>query len=159
MLQYWDIGQGRKWTFRCRQQHLCLCRHDWTVIVRHVKVQGARSPFDGDWLYWSARLGRHPGVMPGVARLLKKQQGKCAWCGLFFRLGDVRNVDHIVPKSEGGTDAADNLQILHRHCHLRKHGKSSDVGMNDNHQTTEEPCEGKLSSTVLEPSGGSDPIA
>lgn len=159
VLQYWDIGQGRKWTFRCRQQHLCLCRHDRTVIVRHVKVQSTRSPFDGDWLYWSARLGRHPGVMPGVARLLKKQQGKCAWCGLFFRLGDVWNVDHIVPKSKGGTDAADNLQLLHRHCHLRKHGKSSDAGVNDNHRATEEPDAGKLACPVLEPSGGSDPFA
>ncbi len=97
--------------------------------------------------------------MPGVARLLKKQQGRCAWCGLFFRHGDVWNADHIVPKSQGGTDAADNLQLLHRHCHLRKHGKSSDEGVNDNHQTTEEPDAGKLASPVLEPSGGSDPSA
>lgn len=79
--------------------------------------------------------------MPGVARLLKKQQGKCPWCGLFFRHGDVWNVDHLVPKSQGGTDAEDNLQLLHRHCHLRKHGKLPCSGMNDNHQTTEEPDE------------------
>ena len=102
------------------------------------------SPFDGDWLYWSARLGRHSGVVPSVARLLKKQQGKCAWCGLFFQHGDLWNVDHIVPKSKGGTDATDNLQLLHRRCHLRKHGKSSDAGVNDNHRTTEEPDAGKL---------------
>jgi RNA-directed DNA polymerase len=141
VLKYWDIAQGQGWAFRCRQKHFSLYRHGRTVIARHVKVRGARSPFGGDWLYWSARLGRHPGVAPGVARLLKKQQGQCAWCGLFFRHGDVWNVDHIVPKSKGGTDATDNLQLLHRHCHLRKHGKSSDAGVNDNHQTTEEPDE------------------
>jgi RNA-directed DNA polymerase len=159
VLKYWDIGSGQGWTFRCRQTHLSLSRHDRTAIVRHVKVQGARSPFDGDWLYWSARLGRHPGVMPGVARLLKRQQGKCAWCGLFFRHGDAWNVDHIVPKSKGGTDATDNFQLLHRHCHQRKHGKSSDAGMSDNHRTTEEPDAGKLARPVLKPSGGSDPFA
>src|SRR5215217_3742365 len=70
------------------------------------------------------------------------QQGKCPWCGLFFRLGDVWNVDHLVPKSQGGTDAEDNLQLLHRHCHRRKHGKLPCSGVNDNHQTTEEPDAG-----------------
>src|SRR5262249_55381256 len=127
--KYWHIEQGRYWAFRCRQKDFWLCRHDRTVIVRHVKVRHTRSPFDGDWLYWSARLGRHPGVPPGVARLLKKQRGKCPWCGLFFRHGDVWNVDHIAPKSQGGTDATENLQLLHRHCHLRKHGKSPCSGV------------------------------
>ena len=157
--KYWDIDKGCNWAFRCRQKDFWLCRHDRTLIVRHVKVQRARSPFDGDWLYWSARLGRHPGVAPGVARLLKKQQGKCPWCGLFFRHGDVWNVDHLVPKSQRGTDAEDNLQLLHRHCHLRKHGKLPSSGVNDNHQATEEPDAGKPARPVLKPSGGSDPFA
>jgi RNA-directed DNA polymerase len=26
-------------------------------------------------------------------------------------------VDHKIPKPEGGTDHLDNLQPLHRHCH------------------------------------------
>jgi RNA-directed DNA polymerase len=157
--RYWDIVPGANWSFRCVTWNLRLCRHEATRIVRHVKVQDARSPFDGDWLYWSARLGRHPGVVPNVARLLKKQNGKCAWCGLFFRHGDVWNVDHIVPSSQGGTDATSNLQLLHRHCHMRKHATSSSSGVNDNHQTTEEPDAGKLARPVLKPSGGSDPVA
>jgi RNA-directed DNA polymerase len=131
--KYWDIVPGRSWAFRCRQTDLRLRRHDGTKIVRHVKVRGARSPFDGDWLYWSARLGRHPGVVPAVARLLKRQRGRCAWCGLFFRHGDRWNADHIVPKSRGGADATSNLQLLHRHCHQQKHGAPR-RGMDDSHQ-------------------------
>ena len=65
----------------------------------------------------------------------------------------------LVPKSQGGTDAEDNLQLLHRHCHLRKHGKLPCSGVNDNHQTTEEPDAGKPARPVLKPSGGSDPFA
>jgi RNA-directed DNA polymerase len=156
--KYWDIAEGHNWTFRCRRHDFRLCRHDDTRIVRHVKVQEGRSPFDGDWLYWSSRLGRFPGVSPGVARLLKKQQGRCSDCKLFFRHGDVWNVDHIVPKSQGGTDAANNLQLLHRHCHQRKHGKLPS-GVDDNHQTTEEPDAVKAARPVLKPSGGSDPFA
>ncbi|HJZ57132.1 MAG TPA: group II intron reverse transcriptase/maturase [Gemmataceae bacterium] len=157
--EYWDIVPGQTWAFRCRQKDFRLRRHDDTRIVRHVKVQGTRSPFDGNWLYWSARLGRHPGVVPSVAKLLKRQGGKCAWCGLFFRHGDVWNVDHVVPKSHGGTDAMDNLQLLHRHCHQRKHGSSPCPGIGDNYQATEEPDARKPARPVLKPSGGSDPFA
>ncbi|MBD2347197.1 hypothetical protein H6G18_24150 [Anabaena subtropica FACHB-260] len=28
--------------------------------MRHIQVQGSRSPFDGDWVYWSSRMGKHP---------------------------------------------------------------------------------------------------
>jgi RNA-directed DNA polymerase len=156
--KYWDIVPGQGWAFRHPSTDFRLCRHDDTRIVRHVKVRGARSPFDGDWLYWSARLGRHPGVAPAVARLLKRQRGRCAWCGLFFRCGDVWHVDHVVPKSQGGTDTPDNLQLLHSYCHQRKHGAPR-RGVDDSHQTTEEPDAGKLARPVLKPSGGSDPFA
>jgi 5-methylcytosine-specific restriction endonuclease McrA len=156
--KYWDVVPGRTRAFRCPDTDFRLCRHDDTKIVRHVKVRGARSPFDGDWLYRRVRLGRHPGVAPAVARLLKRQRGACAWCGLFFRCGDVWNVDRIVPKSQGGTDTTGDLQLLHRHCHQQKH-RPPRRGMDDSHQATEEPDAGKLARPVLEPSGGSDPFA
>jgi RNA-directed DNA polymerase len=156
--KYWDIVKGKGWTFRWRPTNCRLCQHADTKIVRHIKVQGTRSPFDGDWLYWSIRMGQHPDVFSAAAKLLKRQQGRCTWCGLFFRPGDQWQIDHIIPRSKGGTEATSNLQLLHQHCHQRKHGKPQE-GMDDNHQTTEEPDEGKLSRPVLKPSGGSDPFA
>jgi RNA-directed DNA polymerase len=156
--RYWDTRAGHGWYFRYRGKPFRLRLHASTKIVRHVKVEAARSPFDGDWLYWSTRLGRHPGVLPTVAGLLKRQQGRCSWCGVFFRFDDVWNVDHIVPKSQGGTDAMNNLQLLHKHCHQRKHKKSRE-GVDDNYQTTEEPDARKPARPVLKPSGGSDPVA
>src|SRR5262249_54711640 len=136
--------KGKGWAFRWRPTNFRLCQHTDTRIVRRVKVRGTRSPFDGDWIYWSTRLGRHPEVLPAVARLLKRQEGKCNWCGLFFRHGDLWQVDHFIPKSQGGTDATNNLQLLHQHCHQQKHGKVHQ-GMDDNHQSTEEPDEAKVS--------------
>ncbi|WP_263419969.1 HNH endonuclease [Tolypothrix sp. PCC 7601] len=36
---------------------------------------------------------------------------------MYFREDDLIEIDHIIPKSQGGKDVYDNLQALHRHCH------------------------------------------
>ena len=40
--------------------------------------------------------------------------------GLFFRDGDLMEIHHKIPRSKGGTDSYDNLQLLHGHCHDAK---------------------------------------
>ncbi|WP_315876728.1 HNH endonuclease signature motif containing protein [Acaryochloris sp. 'Moss Beach'] len=94
-----------------------LISHSSIPIVRHIKVKGNRSFFDGDVLYWSTRRGKHPELPNQVALLLKRYKGKCPACGLLFMEGDLVEVDHKIPKLDGGTDRFDNLQPLHRHCH------------------------------------------
>ncbi len=56
------------------------------------------------------------------AKLLKRQKGKCDWCGLHFldKERDVMEEDHIIPRTLGGKDEWKNLQLLHRHCHDEK---------------------------------------
>ena len=141
--RYWRITEGHGWLFSPPQSDLRLYRHGQTVIRRHVKVHGVRSPYDGDWGYWSTRLGHHPAVSPRVARLLKRQQGKCLECGLFFTGNDRVEVDHITPQACGGTAGKDNLQLLHRHCHDRKTARDPRCsGASDKRHVAEEPCEG-----------------
>lgn len=41
-------------------------------------------------------------------------------CGLYFRDGDILEMDHIKPKSKGGGHGLKNLQLLHGHCHDEK---------------------------------------
>ncbi|WP_307785878.1 group II intron reverse transcriptase/maturase [Okeania sp. KiyG1] len=89
-------------------------------IVRHIKVKGNKSPYDGDWTYWSNRIGKYPGVRKEVTTLLKRQKNKCASCGLTFRPTDLLEVDHIIPRSKGGDNKLKNKQLLHRHCHDTK---------------------------------------
>lgn len=45
--------------------------------------------------------------------------GKCAYCGYTRNL----TIDHIIPKSKGGTDHPRNLQCLCRRCNERKADK------------------------------------
>ena len=88
-----------------------LFGHKETPIHRHIKVQGMRSPFDGDWLYWATRMGRYPGLDKKVAESLKKQQGKCAVCSLYFNELDLPNTVTIAKK-----DCPTTYWLTHSHC-------------------------------------------
>jgi RNA-directed DNA polymerase len=120
--KYWHTIGGNNWEFAVKMddKSIKLYKHPETPIVRHVKVKGNASPFDGNWVYWSSRMTNHPEANKRVATLLKRQKGKCPECGHYFRDGDVMEVDHILPISKGGKDEYKNLQLLHRHCHDKK---------------------------------------
>ena len=65
-------------------------------------------------------MGRHPEMPTSKAIRLKKQKGKCKWCGLHFREEDVLEEDHIIATAKGGKNVYENLQLLHAHCHDEK---------------------------------------
>lgn len=126
--KYWTTIGGNNWVFATRKGNtnpLRLLNHADTPIVRHVKVKGESSPYDGNLVYWSKRKGESLELPTKVAILLKRQKGKCAQCNLHFREEDVMEVDHIIPKSQGGKDIYDNWQLLHRHCHDTKTANDS----------------------------------
>lgn len=52
--------------------------------------------------------------------MLKFQNGKCKWCGFYFREEDILGEDHIVLTALGGKDEYKNIQLLHGHCHDQK---------------------------------------
>nr|ADO19264.1 hypothetical protein Nfla_8201 [Nostoc flagelliforme str. Sunitezuoqi] len=129
--RYWHSIGGNNWVFATRKEGLTplrLLNHADTPIVRHVKVKGESSPYDGNLVYWSSRMGKNPEMPPRVAILLKRQKGKCTHCEMFFREDDVMEVDHIIPKSKGGKDEYKNLQLLHRHCHDTKTANDGSPG-------------------------------
>ena len=128
--KYWrTIGEDR-WTFATSSE-MALVKHSSTPIVRHTKVQKARSPFDGDLIYWGLRMRSHPEMPSRVAKLLKRQSGKCGLCELNFRHGDLWEVDHVVRTSRGGKDEYSNWKLLHRHCHDLKTATDGDVQLED----------------------------
>ncbi|AMW30066.1 group II intron reverse transcriptase/maturase [Arthrospira platensis] len=104
------------WMFQTKDG-LHFHKHSWTPIVRHTLVRPDATPYDGNWTYWATRKGQAIDTPTRVAKLLKKQKGRCAWCGQYFTPSDLVEVDHIVPRSQGGKEEYKNLQLLHRHCH------------------------------------------
>ncbi len=117
--KYWHTRGSRHWVFGTLDQSLRT--HQETKISRYVKVIGSRSPYDGDQVYWGQRLQNYPTLSKRKATLLKRQCGKCAFCGAFFRDRDLLEIDHIVPRRFGGKEQYSNWQLLHRHCHDSKH--------------------------------------
>ena len=121
--RYWNTVKGDNWVFSSREENNLfeLIRHtNIKTSIGHIKVRGYTSPFDGNLIYWSTRMGKHPEMPRRTASLLKKQKGKCTHCGLFFQDKDVIETDHIIPTASGGKDEYKNLQLLHRHCHDKK---------------------------------------
>jgi len=118
--KYWHTIGMNNWRFASKYEdkfNAILPMHSETKIVRHVKVKGDSSPYNGNTNYWASRMGKHPEVKASVARLLKKQKGKCNWCELTFKPEEKIETDHIVPLQAGGHKYKDNLQLLHKHCH------------------------------------------
>lgn len=52
--------------------------------------------------------------------ILKRDEWQCVMCRAAGRVQLARDVDHILAKTQGGTDDADNLQSLCRECHRSK---------------------------------------
>ena len=117
--KYWKTVGNDNWVFGEKNEGITLFKHPKTAIKRHIKVKSKSSPYDGNKTYWGTRKGNHPELKDSVARLLKKQKGKCNWCNLNFYDGDLIEKDHIIPKIIAG-NIKDNLQLLHRHCHDEK---------------------------------------
>jgi RNA-directed DNA polymerase len=114
--KYYRQGRHGNWTFATANGQT-LWRHIDIKIQRHPLINPDKSPYDGDWVYWSTRRGKDIETPTRVAKLLKKQKGKCSHCGQYFTSNDLLEVHHIIPKCKGGKDEYKNLQLLHAHCH------------------------------------------
>jgi RNA-directed DNA polymerase len=89
--------------------------HSDHSIRRHTKVKGRMSPYDGNWTYWATRMGKNPLITPRVARLLKRQSGKCTQCRLYFDTGSILEVYHVDHNHKNTKE--ENLKLVHGHCH------------------------------------------
>ncbi len=122
--KYYSPGENGQWTFQTRgENQIVLPLHSSTEIRRHILVKAEASPYDGNWTYWSKRRGQYPLTPKRVSLLLKKQKGICNHCSQHFTPEDLIEIDHIIPKYQGGEDKFNNYQALHKHCHHRKHAK------------------------------------
>ena len=78
----------------------------------------------------------HGRVSPHARKLLyEEQQGICNGCENHYLFKDV-TLDHIVPRSKGGTNKIENLQLLCHHCNSSKGNRPWDRFRNGNQDPT-----------------------
>jgi RNA-directed DNA polymerase len=91
-------------------------------VTKYAGIQASKSPYDGDWAYWSIKLANYIGNGEDTlrGRLMKIQKGYCPLCGQKILTDDVLDVDHRIPKALGGKDSISNRQLIHLDCHKLK---------------------------------------
>lgn len=53
-------------------------------------------------------------------RILSRDKGLCQVCLALGKYRPAQHVDHVIPKSEGGSDDDGNLQAICKICHAEK---------------------------------------
>jgi len=113
--------QGRYDRFQTNEViHRAFPAVKWAAC-RFNNVKEDKSPYDGDFVYWSKRENvNYDGI---TARLLKKQNHKCTECNLSFISGDIAELHHI--DGNHSNWKLNNLEVLHRECHQHQaiHGR------------------------------------
>ena len=124
--KYWGTSQKHpesrnKWVFQDKLSGLELERFSWFKITRHVMVKGRSSPDDPELRgYWETRRLKLSDTQYVWKTLMRSQKGKCPICGDTLLNEERIEMDHIIPRSQGGTNEVDNLQLLHYYCHQQK---------------------------------------
>jgi RNA-directed DNA polymerase len=128
--KYFMKVKGRRWLFSDGQGRTLFRMKD-VPIRRHCKVKSAYNPYDSTWEHYreTRRERRLTDLVQGTrqVKLWLKQDGQCPYCRGILD-GDMDTcgwstfqMHHVVPLSRGGTDALNNLRLLHDVCHRQLH--------------------------------------
>jgi RNA-directed DNA polymerase len=128
MAKYFTAYAGHKWVFSGTVNEKLLHLYDAASvpIKRHVKVKAQANPFAPEWeVYFEQRLGLHMAdTLRGRKLLLflwKEQQGICPVCHQKITKITGWHSHHLIWRSKGGPDTAENLVLLHPTCHQQVH--------------------------------------
>ena len=87
----------------------------------YVKVTGDKSPYEGNLVYWSIRMGRHTEMPTSKAFKLKKQKASATGLDyIFVKETFQKKTISLLPPLVVKINGYKNLQLLHGHCHNAK---------------------------------------
>jgi RNA-directed DNA polymerase len=137
--KYFPSIGNRRWTFcgeaigrKGKPYRAKLFYASEMAIKRHVKIRGQANPYDPDWeLYFEHRLGvKMADDLKSRRQLLnlwQEQNGLCPVCQQKITQLTGWHNHHIVWRSHGGSDRANNRILLHPECHRQVHSLDVEV--------------------------------
>jgi RNA-directed DNA polymerase len=132
--KYFRFYNGRDWVFfgfhNDKLRHLFFAVS--IPIRRHIKIRQDANPFDPEWeIYFEKRLSvkmiNNLGKRRQLVRLWKEQAGICPICQQKITEETGWHIHHIIERSLGGSEADDNLVMLHPNCHALVHSQDLHV--------------------------------
>jgi RNA-directed DNA polymerase len=138
--KYFARVGGQNWVFhdqvtgrRGEERTVRLYHTSSTSIQRHTKIKGAANPYDPQWeTYFEGRLQtKMYNTLSGRGTLWwlwLEQKGLCPVCAAPIALEAGWHSHHIVWRTKGGSDEAENLVLLHPDCHEQVHCLGWTVG-------------------------------
>ena len=128
--KYFHQVEGRKWVFSGEYdgKPVTLFAAHKMPIKRHIGIRSAANPFDPEWeIYFEKRLGvKMAQNLQGRRQLLylwREQNGICPICKQKITKLTGWHNHHIVWRSKGGPDKAENRVLLHPNCHRLVHSQ------------------------------------
>ncbi|WP_444942725.1 HNH endonuclease [Microbulbifer sp. ZKSA006] len=101
--------KAKRYCARCKVAHAGKCPNAVNGWERMQRQKGT-----------SAQRGYGPAWRRLRKPVIARDKGLCQICLLTGVATIGTHVDHITPKSQGGTDELSNLQLLCKPCHQRK---------------------------------------
>ena len=129
--QHWRFFGERK-NQQGKKEKNMLCLANATPMKRHVKIQGRCNPYDPEWeIYLEERLSvKMENNLQGkrmLTHLWREQNGICPVCNQPISTLTGWHNHHIVYKTLGGSDKAENRLLVHPNCHKQIHAKGLSV--------------------------------
>ncbi|MCX4173578.1 MULTISPECIES: group II intron reverse transcriptase/maturase [Paraburkholderia] len=127
-IKYFRAKGLRDWVFAATEKkedgttrEVTLLKESDTPIKRHIKIRAGANPHDPQWVpYFESRWGQKMlNSTRGRRKLYRvwvRQDGMCSNCQQPITMNTRWDVTHIVKQTDGGTDAASNLQVHHLNC-------------------------------------------
>ncbi|WP_207002225.1 group II intron maturase-specific domain-containing protein [Trinickia mobilis] len=128
--KYFKTRRARNWVFTATekqedgtQRELTPLQESDTPIQRHVKIRANANPHDPEWEHYfeSRRRTKMQNSLKGRAKLYRvwlSQDGLCPDCQEPITTGIPWGVRCIVKRTEGGSNAASNLQVHQFDCRI-----------------------------------------
>ena len=137
--KYFKTRGTRNWVYAATEKNadgtraeIILLRESDTPIQRHVKIKSHANPHDPKWAQyfesrWGAKMLNSSRGRGKLYRVWRRQDGRCPTCQASITKSTPWAVRHIVRSTEGGSDAASNLQMHHLNCRSNQYHAENTV--------------------------------